>query len=248
MAGHSQFKNIMHRKGAQDKKRAQLFTKLGREITVAARLGGPEPDKNPRLRQAINQARSQNMPNTNIERAIKRATGSDADNYEEARYEGYGPGNVAVVVEALTDNRNRTVADVRAVFSKHGGSLGETNSVTFNFDRVGLIQYGPEAGDAETVLEAAIEAGAQDVESSEDGHDIYTEPDDLMDVREAIAQQLGEPHAARLDWRPKITTPVDEETAHKLFRFFDALEELDDVQRTAANYEIDEAVLHKLSA
>ncbi len=249
MAGHSQFKNIMYRKGGQDAKRAKLFTKLAREITVAAKLGSPDPDSNPRLRAAIVAARGQSMPKDNIQRALDKALGGgDTDALEELRYEGYGPGNVAVIVECLSDNRNRTASDVRAAFNKNGGTMGESNSVAFNFNRVGLIHYPADKGEAETVLEAAIEAGADDVESGEDGHDIYCAPDDLGAVSKAMEESLGEPEYARLDWKPLSTVAVDEKTAPTLLKFLDVLDDNDDVQRVAANYEIDDAVMEKLSA
>jgi YebC/PmpR family DNA-binding regulatory protein len=247
MAGHSKFKNIMHRKGAQDAKRAKMFTKLAREITVSAKVGTPDPDSNPRLRAAITAARAQSMPKDNIERALKKATAvGEGDNYEEMRYEGYGPCNVAVIVEALTDNRNRTASEVRAAFGKAGGNLGETNSVAFNFDRVGLIQYPLDAGDADTIMEAAIEAGADDVESGDETHDIYCNPDDLMAVRDALEADLGEPAVARLDWRPLNTAELDKEGAEKVLRFIDVLEDNDDVQRVFANFDIPDDVAAEL--
>lgn len=249
MAGHSQFKNIMHRKGAQDKKRAQQFAKLGREIIVAAKSGGPDPEANPRLRAAIQAARVANMPKDNVERAIKRATGEGGDvNYEEVRYEGYGPGGVAVMVEALTDNRNRTAAEVRTIFSKNGGSLGETNSVAFQFERIGEILFPENIGDAEAVFEAAVEAGAQDVQSDEQGHLISCAADDFSDVRDALTERFGDPQSAGLVWRPLNTAPVDEEQAQTLFKLIDALDDNDDVQQVAANYEISDEVLERLTA
>jgi YebC/PmpR family DNA-binding regulatory protein len=248
MAGHSKFKNIMFRKGAQDKKRAKLFTKLAKEITVAAKMGMPDPDHNPRLRSAIAAARAQSMPKDNIQRAIDKATGGDSENYEEARYEGYGPGNVAVIVEALTDNRNRTAAEVRSAFNKNGGTLGETNSVAFNFARVGLIKYPADAGSEDKIMEAAILSGAQDVESSEDGHDIYCEPDDLNEVQKALEESLGEPDSARLDWRALNTVDVQEKDAQTLFDLLNTLDDSDDVQYVAANYEIDDAVMASLES
>ncbi|HLW28478.1 MAG TPA: YebC/PmpR family DNA-binding transcriptional regulator [Kiloniellales bacterium] len=249
MAGHSQFKNIMHRKGAQDKKRAQQFAKLGREIIVAAKSGGPDPEANPRLRAAIQAARAANMPKDNVERAIKRATGEGGDvNYEEVRYEGYGPGGVAVMVEALTDNRNRTAAEVRTIFSKNGGSLGETNSVAFQFERIGEILFPENIGDAEAVFEAAVEAGAQDVQSDEQGHLISCAADDFSDVRDALTERFGDPQSAGLVWRPLNTAPVDEEQAQTLFKLIDALDDNDDVQQVAANYEISDEVLERLTA
>ncbi|KAA5605145.1 YebC/PmpR family DNA-binding transcriptional regulator [Roseospira marina] len=253
MAGHSQFKNIMYRKGGQDAKRAKLFTKLAREITVSCKTGSPDPDANPRLRAAISAAKQASMPKDNIERAMAKATSSaDADTLEELRYEGYGPGNVAVIVECLSDNRNRTAAEVRAAFNKHGGTMGETNSVAFNFERVGYVRYPAEAGDPDAMLEAAIEAGADDVVSdmSEEGggHDIYCQPDDLNAVREALTAAKGEPETARLDWRPMNTIPVDESAAQTLLKFLDVLDDNDDVQRVAANYEMADEIMQKLSA
>ncbi len=248
MAGHSKFKNIMFRKGAQDKKRAKLFTKLAKEITVAAKLGMPDPDHNPRLRSAIAAARAQSMPKDNIQRAVDKATGGDSENYEEARYEGYGPGNVALIVEALTDNRNRTAAEVRSAFNKNGGTLGETNSVAFNFERVGLVKYPADAGSDDAIMEAAILAGAQDVESSEDGHDIYCDADDLNDVQKGLEDALGEPDSARLDWRALNTVDVGEQDAQTLFDLLNTLDDSDDVQHVAANYEIDDAVMAQLDS
>jgi YebC/PmpR family DNA-binding regulatory protein len=249
MAGHSQFKNIMYRKGAQDKKRAKVFTRLIREITVAAREGLPDPEMNPRLKSAVAAAKAQNMPKDNIDRAIKRATGEgDGDAYESIRYEGYGPGGVAIIVEALTDNRNRTASEVRAAFSKNGGTLGETGSVSFQFERVGTIGYPADAAGAEAMFEAALEAGASDVVSGEDGHEIVCAPDDLNAVRETLEANFGEPNQAELVWRPQNTVPLDEEKAETLFRLMEALDESDDVQSVAANYDIDEATLERLTA
>ncbi|MEK9679178.1 MAG: YebC/PmpR family DNA-binding transcriptional regulator [Rhodospirillaceae bacterium] len=249
MAGHSQFKNIMYRKGAQDAKRAKQFSKLIREVTVAAREGLPDPDMNPRLRAAISAARAANMPKDNIDRAIKKVSaGDDNENWEEIRYEGYGPGGVAVIVEALTDNRNRTASEVRAAFSKHGGNLGETGAVSFMFDRVGMVRYADEAGDADSIFEAALEAGADDVENSDGGHDIYCAPDEFSSVRDALEEALGEPEAARLDWRPQNTIEVGEKEAETLFKMLDALEDNDDVQRVAANFDISDEVMARLSA
>jgi YebC/PmpR family DNA-binding regulatory protein len=249
MAGHSQFKNIMYRKGAQDKKRAKEFAKLSREIIVAAKEGMPEPDKNPRLRGAIQAARAANMPKDNIERAIKRATGEgDGENYEEVRYEGYGPGGVAVIVEALTDNRNRTASEVRSAFSKHGGSLGETNSVSFQFERMGTIVYPPEVADADAMFEAAVEAGAQNVATNQDGHEVSCAPDDFSDVRDALTERFGDPREARLTWKPINTVPIDEEQAQTLLKLLDTLDDSDDVQNVSANYEIAEDVLERLTA
>jgi len=248
MAGHSQFKNIMHRKNRQDAARSKLFAKLSREIMVAAKLGGPDPDSNPRLRLAIQNARSHSMPKENIQRAINRSSGGDADNYEEVRYEGYGPGGVAVIVEALTDNRNRTASSVRSIFTKHGGSLGESGSVAFMFDRVGEITYKPDVADADTVMEAAIEAGAEDVISDESGHTIICAFEDLNAVSQALTQSLGEPESAKPTWRPKTTTDLDAEKAEKMIRLLQALEEDDDVQNVYANFEVSDEVMKKLTA
>ena len=249
MAGHSQFKNIMYRKGAQDKKRAKQFARLTREIMVAAKSGLPEPDKNPRLRGAIQAARAANMPKDNIERAIKRAAGGeDGTNYDEVRYEGYGPGGVAVIVEALTDNRNRTASEVRAAFSKHGGSLGETNSVSFMFDRVGVVVYPAAIGSPDDVFEAAAEAGAGDVESSAESHEITCDPDDFSTVRDALTERFGDPNEAELTWRPQSTVAIDEDKAQTMLKFLDVLDESDDVQRVSANFEISDDVMARLTA
>lgn len=248
MAGHSQFKNIMHRKGRQDAARARRFTRLLREVQVAARSGLPDPAHNPRLRAAIQACRSENVPKENIERAIKRGSGTDSENFEEVRYEGYGPGGVAVIVEALTDNRNRTASDVRAAFARHGGSLGETNSVSFQFERVGTVRYRPEVADAEAMLEAAIEAGASDCTSDEGGHEITCAPDDLAAVRDILERRFGPPEEARLGWRPQATVAVDDERAESLFKLLEALDENDDVQRVVANFEVSERALQRLSS
>ena len=249
MAGHSQFKNIMYRKGAQDAKRAKVFAKLIREVTVAARSGLPDPEMNPRLRSAVAAARSANMPKDNIERAIKKvAGGEDGDNFDEIRYEGYGPGGVAVIVEALTDNRNRTASELRSAFSKNGGNLAETGAVSFMFDRVGLIHYPSDAGSADDIFEAALEAGAEDVESDESGHDIYCPPDDFNTVREALEGGLGDAESARLDWRPQNSVEVNEKDAETLLRLLDILDDSDDVQRVAANFDIPDDVMARLSA
>ncbi len=246
MAGHSKFKNIMYRKGAQDAKRSKLFSKLSKEITVAAKVGGADPDGNPRLRVAIQNARAQSMPKDNIERAVKKADAGDADTYEEIRYEGYGPGGVAIIVEALTDNRNRTAGAVRACFSKNGGSLGETGSVSFMFDRVGEVAYPAEAGDADTVLEAAIEAGAEDVQSDSDGHLITCAFEDLGEVARNLEVGLGEPISVNPIWKPQTNTPVDAERAGTLMKLIGALEDDDDVQNVYANFDIAEEVLASL--
>ena len=248
MAGHSKFKNIQHRKGAQDKKRAKIFSRLAKEITVAAKMGMPDPDSNPRLRTAILAARAQNMPKDNIERAIKKSADADGENYDEVRYEGFGPGGIGVIVETLTDNRNRTASDVRSTFSKSGGNMGETGSVSFMFDRVGSIEYGPDAADAETVFEAAIEAGAEDVVSGEDGHEIICSMEDLHGVVDVLAGVLGEPQAASILWKPQSDVPVDAEAAEKVLKFMDALDDLDDVQNVYANFDIADEVMEKLSS
>ena len=247
MAGHSKFKNIMHRKGRQDAKRAKIFAKLGKELSVAAR-GGTDPDFNPRLRLAIAAAKAQNMPNDNIQRAIKRAEGDDSVIYEEVRYEGYGPGGVAVIVESLTENRNRTASEVRSAFSKHGGNLGETGAVAFMFERIGLIVYGADKASPEDMFEAALEAGAQDVESSDEAHEITCELDDFSTVRDALEGAFGYPDDARLDWKPQNPVAVDEDTASTLLKLLDVLEDNDDVQLVAANFDVDDNVLERLSA
>ncbi len=248
MAGHSQFKNIMYRKGAQDKKRAKIFSKLIRELTVAAKSGLPDPESNPRLRSAIAAAKAANMPKDNIDRAIKKATGGDeGTNYEEVRYEGYGPGGVAVIVEALTDNRNRTASEIRTAFSKHGGNLGETGSVNFMFERVGLIHYPADVASAEDMFEAALEAGAQDVQSTNEGHDITCDPDDFSSVRDALEQKFGQAESARLDWQPNNSVAIDENAAGTLINLLDTLEDNDDVQRVAANFDVSEDVMARLS-
>ncbi len=248
MAGHSQFKNIMHRKGRQDAKRAKIFTKLAREITVAAKIGAPDPDMNPRLRSAIVAARAQNMPKDNIERAIKKATGDEDASYEEVRYEGYGPGGIAVIVEALTDNRNRTASEIRAAFSKHGGSLGETGSVSFMFDQVGLFNYPADVASVDDMFEAALEAGAQDVETTSSGHEIVCDPGDFSDVRDALVARFGEPETAQLDWKPQNAIAIEEATAGTILRLLDILDDNDDVQRVAANFDISEDVMERMSA
>ncbi len=243
MAGHSQWKNIMYRKSRQDALRSKRFTRLLREVQVAARQGLPDPEHNPRLRAAIAAAKAANVPKENIERAIRKGQGEGGEALEEVRYEGYGPGGVAIIVEALTDNRNRTAAEIRAAFSKNGGSLGETGSVAFQFERVGIVRYPPEVADEETVLEAAIEAGAEDVESGESGHEIRCAPEDLARVREALEARFGTPLEAYLGWKPTVTVPVDAETAKGLFRLLEVLDENDDVQRVVANFEVSEEVL-----
>ena len=246
MAGHSQFKNIMHRKGRQDAQKSKLVGKLAREITVAAKLGTPDPNMNPRLRAAIIAARQENMPKDNIERAIKKALGNDGENYDEIRYEGYGPGGVAVIVEALTDNRNRAASDIRSFFTKSGGNLGETGSVSFMFDRTGIIEYDRSAADDDTVLDAAIEAGADDVVSGEGGHEIYASTEGYRDVAKALEAKFGEPRKAALIWKPQNTVAVDDETGEKLLKLMDLLNEHDDVQNVYANFEISDALVAKM--
>ena len=246
MAGHSKFKNIQHRKGAQDKKRSAQFSKLSREITVAAKMGMPDPDMNPRLRLAVNAAKAQSMPKDNIQRAIDKASGGDAENYDEMRYEGYGPGGVAIIVEALTDNRNRTATNVRTAFSKNGGNLGASGAVSHGFDRMGLITYPASAGDADSVFEAALEAGAEDVESSEDEHSIWTAMDSLHEVAKALEATLGEAESAKLAWKPQVLVQVDEASAATLLKMIDALEDDDDVQTVWGNFDVSDEVMAKL--
>lgn len=247
MAGHSKFKNIMHRKGAQDKKRAGLFSKLSREITVAARLGMPDPDFNPRLRAAVNAAKAQSVPKDNIQRAIDKASKGEGDNYEEVRYEGYGPGGVALIVEALTDNRNRTATNVRTAFSKNGGNLGASGAVSHGFERLGLIEYGASAGDEDKVLEAAIEAGADDIESDEDGHAIWTSIDVLHPVARELEKSLGEAAAVKLAWKPGLKVTVSADDAATLLKLIDILDDDDDVQTVWGNYEIPDEVMESLA-
>ena len=248
MAGHSQFKNIMHRKGRQDAVRAKLFTRLTREVQVASRLGLPDPAFNPRLRSAIQAAKAANVPKDNLDRAIKKGQGGDTESYDEVRYEGYGPGGVAFIVEALTDNRNRTASEIRAAFSRHGGSLAETNAVSFQFDRIGQIRFAADAADEEAMLEAAIEAGAEDCQSSEDGHEITCAPDDLAAVSEALEAKFGAPEASILTWRPQVTVPVEDDKAPTLFKLLEVLDESDDVQRVVANFEVSDDALANLQA
>lgn len=249
MAGHSQFKNIMYRKGAQDKKRAKIFTKLIRELTTAARSGLPDPAANPRLRAAVIAARAANMPKDTVDRAIKRgAGGAEADNFEEMRYEGYGPGGVAIIIETLTDNRNRTASDVRAALTKSGGNLGETNSVSFMFDRLGQVVYPAAAATQDQMFEAAVEAGADNVESGEEEHVISCAPDALNTVRDALEQRFGAPGAAKLVWRPKILAPIAGDLADSLFKLLETLEDSDDVQNVYANFEVSDEFMARLSA
>ncbi|MGN6498090.1 MAG: YebC/PmpR family DNA-binding transcriptional regulator [Tsuneonella sp.] len=246
MAGHSKFKNIMHRKGAQDKKRSAQFSKLSREITVAAKMGTPDPDMNPRLRLAVNNAKAQSMPKDNIQRAIDKAAAAGGEDYEEIRYEGYGPGGVALIVEALTDNRNRTATNVRTAFSKNGGNLAASGAVSHGFERKGMIEYPASAGDEDKVLEAAIEAGADDVESADDGHTVWTEMESLHEVAGALEKTLGEPESVKLAWKPNLTVEVGEGDADTLFKLVDALDDDDDVQTVWGNYEVSDAVMEKL--
>jgi len=246
MAGHSKFKNIMHRKGAQDKKRAAQFSKLSREITVAAKMGMPDPDMNPRLRAAVNAAKAQSMPKDNIQRAIEKASKGDGENYEEVRYEGYGPGGVALIVEALTDNRNRTATNVRTAFAKNGGNLGASGAVSHGFDRLGLIEYPGTVGDEDKVLEAAIEAGADDVESDADSHAIWVAIENLHPVARELEKVLGEAEGVKLAWKPGLKVEVDEATAKPLLKLIDVLDDDDDVQTVWGNYEISDAVMEKL--
>ena len=248
MAGHSQFKNIMHRKGRKDAVRSKLFGKLAREITVAAKLGLPDPAMNPRLRAAIIAARAENMPKDNIERAVKKASGPDTANYDEIRYEGYGPGGVAVIVEVLTDNRNRTAGEVRATFTKSGGNLAETGAVSFMFDHVGAIEYDAVAASADAMFEAALEAGADDVVSSENGHEIYAAQERFGAVAKALEAKFGEPRKAALVWRPQNTVAIDDEQGEKLLKLIESLNEHDDVQNVYANFEISDALVNRMSA
>ena len=246
MAGHSKWANIQHRKGRQDAARSKLFSKLSKEITVAAKMGDPDPDKNPRLRLAVKEAKSNSVPKDVIERAIKKSMAGDGDDYEEIRYEGYGPNGVALIVEAMTDNRNRTASNVRSTFSKNGGNQGETGSVGFMFERKGYVAYGKNAGDPDTIMMAAIEAGAEDVESSEEGHSIWCRDTDLNEVSSALEAELGESRSTKLIWKPTTTTELDLEGMQKLMKLLDALEDDDDVQRVTANFEASDEVMAQL--
>ncbi|MDO5632618.1 MAG: YebC/PmpR family DNA-binding transcriptional regulator [Paracoccus sp. (in: a-proteobacteria)] len=246
MAGHSKWANIQHRKGRQDAIRSKLFSKLAKEITVAAKMGDPDPEKNPRLRLAVKEAKSNSVPKDVIDRAIKKSLGGDAENYDEIRYEGYGPNGVAIMVEAMTDNRNRTASNVRSYFTKHGGDLGQSGSVAFMFDRKGEIMYPTSVGDADTVMMAAIEAGAEDVESDEDGHWIYCADTDLNEVSTALEAALGESETAKLIWKPQAPTEIDLETAQKLMKLIEALEDDDDVQNVTGNFELSDEVAAQL--
>ena len=248
MAGHSKWANIQHRKGRQDAARSKLFSKLSKEITVAAKMGDPDPDKNPRLRLAVKEAKSNSVPKDVIDRAINKATGGDAENYDEIRYEGYGPNGVAVIVEAMTDNRNRTASNVRSTFGKHGGNLGETGSVGFLFERKGQVIYPADASDADTVMMAAIEAGAEDVESGEDGHIVWCADTDLAEVSAALESELGESETTRLTWRPTTTTELGLDDMQKLMKLVDALEDDDDVQSVTTNFEASDEVMAQLGA
>jgi YebC/PmpR family DNA-binding regulatory protein len=248
MAGHSQFKNIMHRKGKQDKVRSKLFGKLAREITVSAKLGMPDPAFNPRLRAAVLAARAENMPKDNIERAIKKASGSDTESYDEIRYEGYAPGGVAVIVEALTDNRNRTAGEVRSIFTKAGGNLAETGAVSFMFDHVGVVEFDAKVASADAMLEAAIDAGAEDVASTEDGHQVFTTTDSLRDVSKALEAKFGEPRKSAMLWKPQNTIAVDDEAGEKILKLIESLDDNEDVQNVYANFEVSDALVQKMSA
>jgi YebC/PmpR family DNA-binding regulatory protein len=246
MAGHSQFKNIMHKKGKQDAIRSKLFSKFAREITVAAKMGMPDPAMNPRLRLAVLAARQENMPKDNIERAIKKAIGGDSENYDEVRYEGYAPGGVAVIIEALTDNRNRTAGEVRSYFTKAGGALAETGAVSFMFDHVGSIEYAGSVGSEDAVMEAALEAGADDVISGEEGHEVITTIESFTEVAKALEAKFGEPRKSKLVWKPQNTITVDDEAGEKILKLIGNLEDNDDVQNVYANFEISDALVKKM--
>jgi YebC/PmpR family DNA-binding regulatory protein len=246
MAGHSKWANIQHRKGRQDAARSKLFSRFSKEITVAARMGDPDPDKNPRLRLAVKEARANSMPKDNIDRAIRKAQGGEGDNYEEIRYEGYGPNGVAIIVEAMTDNRNRTASNIRSTFAKRGGNLGETGSVAFLFDRKGQIVFGPGAGSEDEVMLAALDAGAEDVESSGDGHVVWCADGELSEVSAVLEAALGEAESTRLVWRPQTTADLDLEAAQSLMKLIEALEDDDDVQSVTANFEVSDEVLAQL--
>jgi YebC/PmpR family DNA-binding regulatory protein len=248
MAGHSQFKNIMHRKGRQDKARSKLFGKLAREITVSAKLGLPDPAFNPRLRAAVLAARAENMPKDNIERAIKKSQGAGTENYDEIRYEGYGPGGVAMIVEALTENRNRTAGEVRAIFSKNGGNLAESGAVSFMFNHIGVVEYDAKSASADAILEAAIEAGAEDVVSNEDGHQVITTPQTLNDVTKSLEARFGEPRKSSMIWKPQNTVALDDEAGEKVLKLIESLDDSDDVQNVYANFEVSDALVAKMSS
>ena len=246
MAGHSKFKNIMHRKGAQDKKRSKIFSKLAKEITVAAKMGTPDPEMNPRLRTAIQAAKAQNMPKDNIERAVKKSLDAGGENYEEVRYEGFGIGGVGVIVEALTDNRNRTAGEVRAIFTKSGGNLGETGAVSFGFDHVGAIEYPLDVASEDDMFEAALEAGANEVESDDETHMLYVDNDSLHEVAKGMEEKFGEPSSAKLIWKPQNNIELDDEKGEKMFKMLEALEDQDDVQNIYANFEVSDSLMEKL--
>ncbi|MEM6486978.1 MAG: YebC/PmpR family DNA-binding transcriptional regulator [Pseudomonadota bacterium] len=248
MAGHSKWANIQHRKGRQDAARSKLFSKLAKEITVAAKMGDPDPEKNPRLRLAVKEAKSNSVPKDVIDRAIKKSQGGDAENYDEIRYEGYGPGGVAMIVEVMTDNRNRTAGNVRSYFAKNGGNMAETGAVSFMFDRMGQVLYPAEAGDVDAVMEAAIEAGADDVESGEEGHVIWCQMADLSEVSDALESALGEAESTKIVWKPQTLTPVDEAQGATLLKLIATLEDDDDVQSVTANFDMSDDVMAKLSA
>ena len=248
MAGHSQFKNIMHKKGKQDAVRSKLFSKLAREITVSAKMGLPDPAMNARLRAAVIAARQENMPKDNIERAIKKASGADAETYDEVRYEGYAPGGVAIIIEALTDNRNRTAGEIRSYFTKSGGAMAETGAVAFMFDHIGRVEYDGKAGTEDAMMEAAIEAGADDVVSTEEGFEVLTSLEGLRDVSKALEAKFGEPRRASLIWRPQTSVPVDDEAGEKILKLVGALEDNDDVQNVYANFEVSDALVAKMNA
>lgn len=248
MAGHSKFNNIKHRKGAQDKKRAAQFSKLSREITVAAKSGMPDPDMNPRLRLAVNNAKAVSMPKDNIQRAIEKASANEGDDYNEVRYEGFGPGGVSLIIETLTDNTNRTFTNVRTIMSRNGGNIGESGSVSHGFARMGFIQYPASAGDEDTVLEAAMEAGADDIASDDDGHEIWTAMEDLHEVSGALEKSLGEAESVKLAWRPSVQVEVDKEQAETLLNLIDLLEDDDDVQNISGNYSVSDEILEQLGA
>ena len=248
MAGHSQFKNIMHKKGKQDAVRSKVFSKLAREITVAAKLGLPVPAMNPRLRAAMLAARAEHLPKDNIERAIKKAAGGDGENYDEVRYEGYAPGGVAVIIEALTDNRNRTAGEVRSYFTKSGGALAETGAVSFMFDRVGVIEFDRVVASEDGMMEAAIEAGADDASLSDEGHEVVASVETMRDVAKALEDRFGEPRRTALVWRPQTTVAVDDETGEKILKLVGALEDNDDVQKVYANFEVSEALVARMDA
>jgi YebC/PmpR family DNA-binding regulatory protein len=247
MAGHSQFKNIMHKKGKQDAIRSKLFSKLAREITVAAKMGLPDPNMNARLRAAVLAARAENMPKDNIDRAIKKASGADSETYDEVRYEGYAPGGVAVIVEALTDNRNRTAGEVRSYFAKAGGALAETGAVSFMFDRVGLVEFDSKVASEDAMMEAAIDAGAEDVATTDETHEVLTSLEDLREVAKALEEKFGEPRKAALVWRPQNTIKVDDEAGEKILKLIGALEDNDDVQNVYANFEVSDALVARMA-